>query len=646
MYPQTSTYSRTYVPALAIILWLLLSVSVTVANAQSLNDYSEAPMLAERVAAGELPPVEERLPQNPLVVEPVERIGDYGGVWRMGMVGGGDKTLLTRTIGYDNLVRWDIDWTEVIPNLAESWEVNGDATEYTFRLREGVKWSDGEPFTADDVLFYYEDVALNEDISEDLRSFYYTGGEPVVIEKTDDYTLVFRFTSPNGLFLQNMATTDGRDILSYPAHYLKQFHAEYNEENLDQLVQEAGVEDWVQLFETKAEEWSNSEMPTLNAWQLTTAIGESTSQVVAERNPYYWKVDPEGNQLPYLDSVVVTQVGDTEVLLLNALNGEIGMQTRNIDNPTNKALLIDNMATGNYHLFDTIPYQMNTLNVNLNWNNEDPVKREIYQNKDFRIGLSHAIDRQEIIDLIHFGQGVPYQSAPLPNMADYNEQLATQYLEYSPDLANEYLNRVLPEKDAEGFRLRPDGERLTIIMEVSTSGGDSAGMIDALELIKRYWADVGIDMQVRPEDRSLYQTRIAAGQHDATVWGGGPPALLDPRYYVPLAPEPAKYAPLWGLWYQSGGAEGEEPPAIVKQQQELYNQVRATADEDEQLRLMQEILEIAADQFYVIGISTQPPGFGVIKNNFHNVTDPMISSFAYPTPAPTNPQQYFISDEE
>lgn len=618
------------------------------------SKYKEAPMLAERVKAGELPPVDERLPENPLVVQPVERIGKYGGTWRTGLRGGADNAWLVRTLDYEHLVRWNPEWTAVIPNIAESFEVNDQATEFTFHLRKGMKWSDGEPFTADDITFWWEDYATNEELSPGgPPSWMITGGEPGAVEKVDDYTVKFTFKAPNGLFLQRLATPSGDQPTRYPRHYLEQFHKKYNPDNIDKLVQEAGASDWVNLFQLKGAgvpgtpydaRWQNKELPTLFGWILTTAYGEGT-RVVAERNPYYFKVDPEGNQLPYLDRIVYEVGEDVEVLVLKALNGEIDMMDRHIATLANKAVFADNMEKGGYHFFETIPSSMNTMIIALNLTHKDPVMREIFQNKDFRIGLSHAINRQEIIDVVYVGQGEPWQAAPRPTSPFYNERLAKQYTEYDVDKANEYLDKVLPEKDAEGFRLRPDGKRLSFAVEVAAVGKE---WIDALQLVQGYWKAVGIDIQVKTEDRSLLYTRKNANEHDAVVWGGdgGLDVILEPRWYFPFSSE-SNFAEAWQTWYNNPSGAGaqtqpEEPPEPVKKQMELYDQLKATGDPDKQAELMKQILEIAADQFYVIGISLPPNGYGIVKNNFHNVPASMPGAWLYPNPAPTNPCQYFI----
>ncbi|MCB1972780.1 MAG: ABC transporter substrate-binding protein, partial [Geminicoccaceae bacterium] len=204
--------------------------------------------LAEKVAAGELPPLEERIPANPMVVEPAESLGQYGGTWRMGLRGGQDNALLTRTIAYEHLVRWTPDWTDIVPNVAESYEASPDATTFTFKLRDGMKWSDGEPYTADDIVWWYENILTNEEYAavHPVPSWLLAGGEPPVIEKVDDTTFTVTFAAPNGLFIQNLATPSGEVLTRWPMHYAMQFHPDFAD-NVDELIAENGATDWVNL---------------------------------------------------------------------------------------------------------------------------------------------------------------------------------------------------------------------------------------------------------------------------------------------------------------------------------------------------------------------------------------------------------------
>ena len=615
----------------------------------------EAPMLAEQVAAGSLPPLEERLPANPKVVTPTESLGQYGGTWRMGLNGGQDNALLTRTMAYEHLVRWTPDWTAIEPNIAESYEVNAEATEYTFKLRQGMKWSDGAPFTADDLVFWYEDIVLNEEYgaAHPQGNWLKAGGETVAVEKVDDYTVKLVFAAPNGLFLQRLATPDGAELTRWPKHYCSQFHPTYNADNIEALATAAEADGWVNLMELKCggvpgtpydARWQNSELPTLYPWMLTTSYGAGT-QVVGQRNPYYFKVDTEGRQLPYIDQLRYEVGENVDVLVLKALNGEIDMQDRHIASLPNKSVFFDNMEQGDYKFFETIPSSMNQSIIALNLTHKDPVKREIYQTKDFRIALSQAINRQEIIDVVFVGQGEPYQLAPRPTSPFFNETLAKQYTEYDPDAANALLDTLYPEKNADGIRLGPDGNPIIIVIDVTANQQSN---IDTMGLVEGYWAAVGIDAQINSIDRSLFYTRKDSNEHDASVWGGdgGLDVILEPRWYFPYSGE-SLYAEAWQTWFNNPSGEGaltapEEPPAGPKQQMALYEQIKSTGDADEQEALMAEILEIAADEFYAIGIALGPNGYGIVRNNFHNVPEVFPGSWLYPNPAPTNPEQYWL----
>ena len=322
-------------------------------------EYREAPGLAKAVAEGTLPPVAQRLPETPLVVKPQEKIGKYGGTWRQALIGGSDD-LMERTIGYTRLVRWNPEWTNVVPDVAESLSVSPDGTEYTFKLRKGTKWSDGVPFTANDIMFWYNDVLMNRELTPAAPRWLRSDNDPVVVEKVDDYTFKFRFKQPNGMLPWHLASNWGADILaSSPAHYLKKFHKKYNPD-IDQVVKNAGATNWATLFLAKtgigaaSARWRDTERPVLDPWKLTVPYS-GTTQVVAERNPYYFKVDPNGNQLPYIDRVTYDVMGDVQSVVLKATNGELDMQAQRLNSIETSIVLADNRERGDYRLFKVQP---------------------------------------------------------------------------------------------------------------------------------------------------------------------------------------------------------------------------------------------------------------------------------------------------
>lgn len=612
--------------------------------------YNEAPVLAEMVAAGQLPPVEERLPLNPMVVEPLESIGQYGGQWHGGTAER-NPNFYIRNGGYQQLLRWTPLWDGIIPNIAESFEASDDSTQFTFRLREGMKYSDGAPLTADDMMFWYEDVLLNEELTPVVDNTWSTGGEPVSAEKLDDYTVRFTFASPHGLFLKFISQTRAERTTDFPRHYLEQFHPKYNPDAAQEAI-DLGFTSWVDRFMNfLAEPHNNPELPTLRPWNFTTSLGDAANnRVVLERNPYFWKVDPEGNQLPYIDRYIVELANDVEVLVLKALNGELDYQERFISAPANKALFFDNREQGQFDFFALPPTTVNEMVIGFNLNHPDPVKHEIYNNKDFRIGLSHAIDRQLLIDVVHLGQGQFHQAAPRPESRFYHEQLATQYTEYNVDLANEYLDKTgWTERDAEGFRLGPDGNRISFVLEIDQA---RVTYIDALELIKPMWEEVGVEMIVRSMDRTLWEERVRdlnSFDYDGSAHrfggGSGDAVILDPRYWLPINGGNSFYAKAWSNWYADPtGATAEEPPEPVKRAMEAYREILVTADDDRQVELMTEILDIAAEEFYVIGTVLEPDAFGIVTNRMRNVPDSVVNSWIYPTPAPFNPEQFWVAD--
>ncbi|MGP6089272.1 ABC transporter substrate-binding protein [Antarctobacter jejuensis] len=608
-------------------------------------EYNQAPMFDALVEAGDLPDVASRLPETPLVFEVVDSIGEYGGTMRRAILGGGDQHNIVRTIGHENLVRWSVDWTEIKPNIAESWTVSDDATTFTFKLRKGMRWSDGAPFTAEDILFWYE-VFSDPRLTPSKHPIYVGPEGPVEVTAIDDHTVEFKFATPNGLFIPNMAYGFGYYPVNYPKHYLTQFHADYNPDGIQALIDaEPAANDWISLFTLKAGHmhtpafWQNPDRPTLHPWKLQNAYG-SADRLVAERNPYFWKVDAEGNQLPYLDRITWDQVEDPETILLKAFNGEIDYMNRHLGRPANRAILTDNMERGKYRFFDTNDLPSNGAILMLNLNNPDPVKNEVVNNKDFRVGLSHAVNRQEIIDLIYFGSGRAAQTAPQPVSPLYNERMAKQFTEYDPDLANEYLDKVLPEKDSEGFRLGPDGERFSLVFMVADVFG--AQFPDVMELVAIHAADVGLDFQIRMSDRARLQELASAAQHDAYIWncaGGQSDAYTSPECYLPFGTA-VFWAPEWARWGVDPDT-GIEPPEAVKALFTQYDLVKAAPNAEVRKSEMEALLELSADQFLTVGLVQSDPAFGVARNNVRNVPDPLPISGQLWYPSPYVSQMYY-----
>jgi peptide/nickel transport system substrate-binding protein len=613
------------------------------------SKYSQSPTLDADVKSGKLPAVDQRLPDNPLVVKG-DAVGKYGGTWRMGMMAGTDDPSFYKIFSYDPLVRWDPAMANILPNLAEKWDVSADASTYTFYLRKGVKWSDGTAFTADDIMFWWEDVELNKDLAPSPPAFMLIGGKPGTVTKVDDLTVKFTFPSPNGIFLQNVASSNGRSMLNFPKKYGMQFHSKYADKaKLDDLVKTGGFTSWKELFIAKVGQadgggygqYSAQGRPVLYAWVTDQPMSGNATQVSFIRNPYYWKVDANGQQYPYIDRLTYTVYQDAAAMLLKATNGEIDLQMRHFNTLTNKAVLADNLKKGDYSFIDLTPMTSNKVVVHLNLTDKDPVLRQIFQSKDFRIGLSYAIKRQEIIDTVYVGQGVPAQAAPLAGTPFYNKQLATQYIEYDVKKANESLDKVLPNKDASGMRLRPDGKPLSFVIEISNSLQDQ---VDAGNMIAKYWQAVGVNVQSKSEDRTLLYQRAYANDLESMIWNGegGLGPMFDPRNFFPYSTE-SVYAEAWQYWYNGvRDSTAEEPPAEVKKIMDGFNKALTQPSFDGQVKAMNEMLQLSADYFFCIGVSTPPMTYGIVKNNMANVNLKMVDGFTFPSPAPFNTFTYYF----
>ena len=620
----------------------------------ALAQYQQSPYLDGR----DLPLVEERLPETPLVIEPFEGVSQYGGTLRYG-IGGNNPGWggLWYVAGWENLVYWTPDFSGVQPNIAESWEINEDATEFTFTLREGIKWSDGAPFTANDITFYIEDVLFNEEIRPGGAANDWlpaTQVEGFQYEQVDDYTFKLSFAEPYGTFMLRLPTWSGREFTWFPRHYLEQFHADYNENIGDLVAQESGAETWTQLFENKAHGpitdnlnyLEDPERPTLFPWVVTEPLGGGNT-IRMERNPYYWKVDNEGNQLPYIDEIVGTTYQDLETRTLAMLSGDIDyIKDPGVENRAAYHQAVDEGAPLDIRYMRTASGNTNTIHFNRTY--DDPVKAEVFANKDFRIGLSHAINREEIIDIVHSGQGEPAQASPLPDSPLYNERLATQYTEYDVELANRFLDNVLPEKDANGFRLGPDGERFSFVIAVPSSEGWQSNYVQVAELLKAYFAEVGIDMLINSMPQDQFNQLLRDNSFEASLWtgegGAGLSGIVDPRYYVP-GEFHGHFGNGWYAW-RIGQADRVqvEMPEDIRALRQQYEDAISLPDQESQIEAMRGVLESAADEFYAIGISRPPEGYYPGSSRLVNLQETWTDGFIVGTHKILFPEQWAINE--
>ncbi|WP_087024800.1 ABC transporter substrate-binding protein [Thaumasiovibrio subtropicus] len=615
-----------------------LSIAMCLATPALAAEYSEAPQLTKLVEAGQLPEVSDRLPQEPLVVTPFDSVGKYGGT--LNLLGRApDNVHRIRIIAYDNLFNFNEKYNEVVPNLATGFTANEENTVFTLSLRKGVKWSDGHPFTADDIVFYINEVIGDPDHAGN-RPLFISSPDAAKATAVDAHTVKIELKEPNGLFIRQLATIDGASFATYPKHYCSQFYPQYNK-NLDAEAEAAGFSTWRQYSMTKCrsayfiEHYTNVDRPVLTAWKVKTPPGPNTPIAEFERNPFYWQVDTEGNQLPYLDSVRWRFSEDSEEMVLRAAAGETDFQARHIGGPSHRPMLIANEEKGGYTYHFRPTTLMNSMVLGLNQTTSDKVKAELFAQKDFRVALSHGIDREDISETVYSGVVEPYQAAPIESSAFYDEEMASQYTDYDVETANKLLDGLgLEKRDSAGYRLMKDGRRLRI--EALTTTADLGGVSDSLELVKNQWKEIGVFLDIRVvETNYLTSLRITNDFELIPMPGDGGVGIIDEaRSYLPYSPEST-----WGLGYYNWAQDPNheyavEPPAHVKRQIELFEKVRNTADQAEQQRLMKEIMAIAKEQFYVIGTVSSLEEGVVINNKIRNVPHDMPQSYTFPTPGP------------
>ncbi len=589
--------------------------------------FGEAPDLAELVKAGKLPPVKDRIPAEPLVMKPLSEVGKYGGTWRRGFLGPGDWENGNRLNASDKLLFWDPTGTKIVPSVAKSWEQSADGKVIRVNLRKGMKWSDGAPFTADDFVFWFEDLYSNKDIVSAPIADMSPGGKPGKVVKVDETTVEFQFENPHFLFIdflagdtligggQSVRQSQGTTYGAYaPKHYLKQFLPKYSSEaQVNEKAKAEGFENWVKMLHFK-KDWSfNTELPTLGPWKTTRPI--NTPTWVLERNPYYWAVDSAGNQLPYIDKVVLTLAEDSEVINLRAIGGNYDMQERHIS-LSKLPVILENQQKGGYkvHLDLALHGSDTTLFINQSFK-ADPEVAKWLTNADFRRALSMGIDRNQLNDTFWLGIGTPGSVAPSVQMPQSpGKEYRDKYSKLDIAKANQLLDGIgLTKKDAEGYRVRTDnGERLRIQVQAVKA---LLPWPQQAEMIGEQWRKIGIQADVREMERTLATTRTRNNEHQIMVWTNGGTELLYlfPRHAIPVDPTEAYMAPEFATWYASNGAQGRAPtdPQMLKIY-DLFKSASGQREAGDRDKTAQEIWKILVDQQYAIGtVGESPAQFGV-----------------------------------
>ena len=552
----------------------------------SVTAFKQSPYLDSK----DLPPVAERLPKNPKIVNEIPEkhmkteIGKYGGV--------------LRTIRMDPV--WDaVLWTvqeeplvnspgrlveEITPNLVESFEVSDDLSTYSFKLREGMKWSDGEPLTTEDVRFGWEDYRSNEDLTPLFPNWLRTGNDPeaapgeLIIH--DDYNFTIRFDGPYGGFLIRLTTANYAEFIQ-PSHHMKQYHAKYADPaELAALVEKYGYQEgeWYNLYEfAMPTSWNNGRVtqlttPTLGPYVLSV---EETDPRKYVRNPYYFKIDAEGNQLPYIDECDSYFVTNMESAGVKILGGEIDFAYEWV--PLDKvALYKDNEEKGGYRLLTNTALHRTAADILFNLTYEDETWRSVVRDIRFRQALNYALNKQDIVDTVYYG---------FAYVSDMQES------EFNLDKANALLDEMGMERGADGYRNAPNGEQFTIEFNYSDWMTQYA---PTAMLAAEHWRLLDLRVNLKQMDNTLLDRMAESNELQVTTaFSHGPVfAMWDDWAWN-------RWGRLWYLNFETGGKEGETPPPEVS---EFYKTVYSIAWEDPANlpQIRQKMRDLQRDNLYYL----------------------------------------------
>lgn len=590
-------------------------------TAHAMN-YIETPSLKDDVSAGKLLPVEKRLPAVPSVAKmngEGQQAGRHGGSLNMLMARPKDIRLMV-VYGYARLVKFNRH-LEIVPDILEKIDVE-DGRIFTMHLRRGHKWSDGHPFTTEDFRYYWEDVATNEFLSP-------TGAPTTLRVETklpivtiiDETTVRYEWHKPNPAFLPALAGATPL-YLYRPAHYLRQFHARYNNEaKLDALAKEDGQRNWAALHSKLDHQYKNQniDLPSLQPWINTT--NGPAEQYVFARNPYFHRVDAEGRQLPYIDQVIF-RIANGKIIPAQVGTGQADLQARYLrfDNYT---FLKKNEKKSGFktHLWRIAKGAHMALFPNLNTN--DPVWRELLRDVRFRRALSLSINRFELNRVIYFGLALEAQNTVLPESPLFREEFQQKWAAFDLGQANKLLDEIgLSARDDRGIRLLPDGRPLDMIVE---STGESTEEADVLELVRDSWAEVGIKLHTKPTQRQVMRNRVFAGDTVMSISSGlengVPNADMDPEGLAPTAQIHLQW-PKWGQHHETMGRMGEpiDMPGPQKLMQ-LHKQWAGAKTANEKRKIWDEMLRINAENIYSIGLISGVLQPVVVRENLRNVPE-------------------------
>jgi len=520
--------------------------------------------------------------------------------------------------GYARLVVYDRNF-KIVPDLLESFEVQ-EGRIFTFKLRKGHRWSDGAPFTSEDFRYFWEDVAGNKELSPagppvDLL----VDGQPPKFEVLSETVVRYTWPKPNANFLPRQAGASPL-FLYRPAHYLKPFHKKYSEKVRRAEAEGSAKRRWSAVHNRADNlyESDNPELPTLQPWMNTTK--PPADRFIAVRNPYFHRVDEQGRQLPYIDRFILA-VADPKLIPAKTGAGEADLQARDV-NFNNYTFLKQGEKQNGYRTLLWRPGKGSHFALFPNLNVNDPVWRQVLRDVRFRRALSLAIDRSLVNQVLYFGLAIEANNTVLPQSPLFREQYRDRWARYDRKQAAQLLDQVGLKMGRDGVRRLPDGRALEIIVETA---GESTEQTDVLELIRETWREVGIKLFSKPSQREAFRNRIFAGETVMSVWGGLENGLAtadtSPEELAPTSQLQLQW-PKYGQHYETKGKSGETPDIPeVKELMRLYQAWVESASRQDRERAWHAMLELHAEQQFVIGVVAGVPQPVVARQNLMNVPE-------------------------
>lgn len=605
----------------------------------------------------DLPALADRIPAEPLVVAPYDTVGKYGGtldVLSNATEAGTSDFLSVRHV---NLVRYADDLETIVPNVAKDWEWNDDFTQLTFFLRKGHKWSDGAPFTAEDVKFWYDNLALDSKIIEKPKDYVLVSGKRMTVDVIDPQTVRFNLPAPKPGLLAHFATHFAQGFL--PKHFLGQFHPDINAD-ADKLAQEVGFENGLAVIKAYFgnSDWTDTPSPLLNSPDKVAKlpadviptleshiyISDTTESRHLVANPYFFMVDTQGNQLPYISEQDEVYINDNQVRILKLVNGEVDYKAQSVFLPS-APILLENQEKSDYtvHLRPDITMPIFSFNVT----STDEEKRKVFGDLRFRQAMSVAINREELNEVAFFGLGEPRQYigfSPAPNFVD--EKWAKHYAQFDQDMAKKLLDEVgMVDKDGDGMRELPNGDKIVLNLQFATQG--IPGQV--VELVGQYWAEVGVQTTVKEVTPDEYRSAQSSNQLDVGLWKKGQPIAIilgNNELWVPPFENyfGHRTGMLWAEYVDSNGSKGVKPPDYVMQLIDDINAFQSTpvgtAESD---ALGARMVENMTGNLLFIG-TVHAPAPIYHRNALKNFVEFKTASYEYYRTFPYRPQQWFLDE--